>query len=85
MTDENYRGAYVLFTYEDEDDNKWYRGYISFSPYEYENEVDSFGVPDENIFFYSTLEEVLGILTKKNNGSDFRVKEIVLVRADDVG
>lgn len=84
MTDKNYRGANVLYRYDDGNEDKWFHGYISFGTWDCEKRVDSFGVPDDNIFFYSTLDELVKVLTIPDNGADFHVKSIELVRADYV-
>ena len=64
-------GADVVYTWDDETDEL--RGYISFGTWEDDADFDSYGVPDLEVFFYSSEEE-LPLLMEAGNDSDFRVK-----------
>ena len=64
-------GADVVYTWDDETDEL--RGYISFGTWENDADFDSYGVPDLEVFFYSSEEE-LPLLMEAGNDSDFRVK-----------
>jgi len=64
-------GADVVYVWDDEKDEL--RGYISFGEWEDNADFDSYGVPDLEVFFYSSEEE-LPTLMAAGNGSDFQVK-----------
>ena len=64
-------GADVVYVWGDETDEL--RGYISFGTWEDDADFDSYGVPDLEVFFYSSEEE-LPLLMEAGNDSDFQVK-----------
>lgn len=49
-------GADVIYSFEDEDER--FEGYISFGEYEDGDRHDSFGILDDRILFYSSLDEI---------------------------
>ena len=49
-------GADVVYVWGDETDEL--RGYISFGTWENDADFDSYGVPDLEVFFYSSEEEL---------------------------
>ena len=49
-------GADVVYVWGDETDEL--RGYISFGTWEDDADFDSYGVPDLEVFFYSSEEEL---------------------------
>jgi hypothetical protein len=65
-------GADVVYVWDDEPGTELH-GYISFGSWEDDADFDSFGVPDLDVFFYSSEEE-LPKLMAAGNGSDFQVK-----------
>jgi hypothetical protein len=52
--------------------------YFSFGEYDEENSRDSFGVRDENIFFYCVNEGELRELMGEGRGEDFTVLDYTL-------
>jgi hypothetical protein len=70
-------GAYATVMWLDldgnpEDGTEYSEVYFSFGQYDEANECDSYGVPDDRIFFYCHLDEV-DLIRLKDSTHDFRV------------
>ena len=65
-------GADVVYVWDDAATAEL-QGYISFGTWEDDADFDSYGVPDLEVFFYSSEDE-LPTLMAAGNGSDFQVK-----------
>ena len=72
-TEPQYRGAYVDVDY----GGTMFEFYMSFGEYVEERGTDTFGVPDDRIFFYTSREELGAGLP----GEDFTVHGFYLVEA----
>ena len=70
-------GAYATVYYQDEPENT-FDVYFSLGEYDEENDKDSFGVNDLNIFFYVESEEDLVSLKNPNGVEDFVVIDYTL-------
>lgn len=65
-----------------------FRAYLSFGWYLPYYECDSFGVPDNEVFFYTTFDELESVLCSRDNGEEFYVvgyelREFLMGERDD--
>jgi|688.fasta_scaffold517389_1 hypothetical protein len=73
-TDRTYKGAIIHYRYHRDDTTVDYRrGYVSFGVYDEFSGLDSFGVEDDKVFYYTDLLELTDILMDKNNDREFYV------------
>lgn len=69
----NAKGADVTYIWKGEDEEN--QSFISFGQYDEDAEVDSFGVDDEQIFFYCSHEAFPSLIGKDTSTEDFYVTE----------